>query len=479
MRPMKEPISRREFLETTAAHASSALAGAAIASASLTGVSATCAAQRPPTQQPAKSEIYGPSKSPKPVLGIAEWYCYYVNFDTPPPESDLVEQCVDAHQAVGINHLVWSVGRAVVDYHSSNPRNTLLGELGSSVGGDDWSAVIRPLRKECLVRRAIKVSGERGMKFWGRLGMNRHYGGAKSIGVTSRFSQNNPRFRERRRDGKVDASRLCYAFDEVQTERLDILEEVQQMGVDGLVLDYCRQPPIARYHPRWIELFQQSGGQDPRSWKTPTLDQLTPWFQFRADCLTRFMRDLRKRVRAGELKSGRACPVIARVPCTSLVSNLAAGLDVAAWLREDLVDGLMLSPLVFCASEREPRFADYTKLAHQHGKTCVGGLGSLELIRNHVPRNTGFFHPAPMYRLLARQYEGGVDAMSVYQSESLARMDYLREHLRRVGDPAAVRVRAVSGEPKDISPWLGYDWHTSRKGRFAGYDLAGAGANAL
>lgn len=54
---------------------------------------------------------------------------------------------------------------------------------------------------------------------------------------------------------------MCYAFDEMRQEPLEILVEVQQLGIDGLVLDFCRQPPVARYNARWVELFQQKGRQ--------------------------------------------------------------------------------------------------------------------------------------------------------------------------------------------------------------------------
>ena len=406
-------------------------------------------------------ELFGPSGSPKPVLGIAEWVCYYGNFDVLPPE-DAVEQTVDAHEAVGIRHFVWAIGRAVVDYHSSNPRNTLVGDLGPkdrSKESQIGSALLRLTRRECQFRRAIKVCRERGMKFWGRLCMNRYYNHPHPSGGNSRFGRDNPQCIERARGGGEDRTRLCYAFDEVREERLDILTEVQQLGVDGLLLDFCRQPPITRYHPRWVELYRKAGGHDPRSLKEPTLEQLMPWYQFRADVMTRFMQELRKRVRAGEGQASRPCPIIVRVSATSVLSNLAAGLDVAAWIREDLVDGVMLSPLVFCPQAKELAFEDYVKIAHQHGKTCIGGLGSLDLIQNHVPTNTGFFRPKPMYRLLDRQYAAGVDAMSVYQSESLARMDYLREHLPLVGDPAAVKARAAADPDRQDQSCIGYDWH--------------------
>ena len=249
------------------------------------------------------SELFSRSMSDKPVIGIAEWGVYYQNYDVVPPEEGAIEQTIEAHETVGINHLAWAIGRAVVEYHSSNPRNTLVGELGPEDGdrGSSISATrLRLVRKECQFRRAIKVCRERGMKFWGRLCMNRYYNNPESRSGNSRFGEENPQFWERTRTGGQDRGRLCYAFDEVQEERLDILTEVQQLGVDGLVLDFCRQPPITRYHPRWVELYVKSGGRDPRSWKDPTFEQLIPWFQFRANVVTEFMRELRKRIHAGE-----------------------------------------------------------------------------------------------------------------------------------------------------------------------------------
>lgn len=448
---------------------------------SLQGSSAVVRPESPGTlaEPSSAGSLYGERRGDLPLLGLAEWFCWYVNFSVKPPDQGVIEGCIDAHQAVGIDHLVWSVGRAVVEYHSSNPANTWLGELGgNTIGGDDWTDVFRLFRADCPTRRAIKVCHERGLKCWGRLGMNRHYNAPGWMGVTSRFSLAHPEWRERTRVGRIDNTRLCYAFDEVQAERLGILREVQQLGMDGLVYDFCRQPPITRYHPRWIELYQKTSG---RRLPAGALDEAaqTDWFQFRANIVTAFLRAARDQARAEEKKTGRACPLIARVPATSLRSNLAAGLDISTWLREDFIDGVMLSPLVFCAEAQEFQFATYAKLAHQHGKSCIGGLGSLELIRNHVPTNTGFFQPQAMHRLLALQHEAGVDAMSIYQSESLVRMDYLREHLAVAGDAAAVRVRAKIPDPAPAPPGLGQDWHTSRKGKHPPYTQTAAGEMGL
>ena len=419
-----------------------------------------------------------------PVMGIVEWYCAYLNYGVMPPDDGVIEDCVAVHQAAGINHIVWAVGRAAIEYHSADPRNTLMGELGtrrlqSTPAGEDpaiWEKVGGLLRRECLVRRAIAVCRERKVTSWGRLGMNRHYGTPQTLHVTSKFSRDNPGYRELSRSGNVDGGRLCFAIKAVQAERLRILTEVQSLGFEGLVLDYCRQPPIARYHPEWTEAFRKQNGSDPRS-LAAALDARLPWFQFRADALTEFMREVRVQMRKQEGTLGRPCQLIARIPATSLVSNLAAGLDVARWLKEDLIDGVMLSPLVFCLEAKELDFAGYVALAHRAGKTCIGGLGSLDVMQNHVPRNTGFFAPGPMYQMVHRQYEAGVDAMSVYQTESSLRMDYLQEHLLRVRNRAAVAGRAAP-MPGSL---VGYDWHSAghSKGTFKGYSLTGTGGEPL
>jgi len=50
-----------------------------------------------------------------------------------------------------------------------------------------------------------------------------------------------PQLRERSKRGNEVAGRLCHALEEVQQERIDILLEAQRIGVQGLVLDFCRQ----------------------------------------------------------------------------------------------------------------------------------------------------------------------------------------------------------------------------------------------
>ena len=101
-----------------------------------------------------------------------------------------------------------------------------------------------------------------------------------------------------------------------------------------------------------------------------------------------------------------------------------------------------------------------------HGKICIGGIGSLNLIKNGVHENMGFFHRKPVYRMAHRLYKANADAMSLYQSETLARMGYLKETLKEIGDQELVTHRIEELPEPDIPADypIGLDWHSRVKG---------------
>ena len=400
------------------------------------------------------------------VMGIPEWMCYYANYDQPCPGPDAIEECIDLHRQWGINHLIWNCGRSVVDYWSELPNVTRQCVDNHLVGGQDWSFVTRVMEQICPLREAISLGENRGISILGRLGMNRHYGSTDYAGVTSRFAYDNPHLHERTKLGNPVPHRLCYAAEEVQQERIEILLEIQRIGVDGLVLDYCRQIPILMYHPSLVEPFTAQHGNDPRQIQSRNINDYLSWFQYRADILTGFMQRLRKAVRKQERTLGSTCPIIARVPDNAPWLMIAYGLDIKRWCAEDLIDGLMLSPFPLCLDDPEHYQAYHVQVAHQHNKLCIGGIGSNKLIENRVTKNTGFFHPQPVYEWTDKQYQAGVDAISLYQSETMIRMDYLKETIMTVGDRKIVAERAANlptpNYPANYPICM--DWHTQVPG---------------
>ncbi|MCY3789020.1 MAG: hypothetical protein OXH63_09565 [Gemmatimonadetes bacterium] len=411
-------------------------------------------------------ELRATSGNEKPVFGISEWMCYYANYGKPCPGPKALDECVDLHLQAGCDHLVWNLGRSVVDYWSELPHITRMCENGDQVGGISWSFVHKVMDEVCPLRHALALCHGHGAQLWGRLGMNRHYGRADWIGVTSKLALNNPAFREVTKLGNEDASRLCYALAEVRRERIDILLECQRIGVDGLVLDFCRQMPMLLYHPALVEPFMAETGVDPRAIDSDDFEQYRTWFQYRADVLTGFMTELRRAVSAQEGELGRRCPIVARVPDNARWLMLAYGLDSDRWCEEDLVDGLMLSPFPLTCEDLSLHVSYHTAVAHKYGKLCIGGVGSKGLIESRVEKNTGFYAPQPAYALAARQYAAGVDGMSLYQSETLVRMEYLAQLLRDMGVPAIVAEQAKAlPVPTRPRPEIGMDWHAHMEGR--------------
>jgi hypothetical protein len=133
----------------------------------------------------------------------------------------------------------------------------------------------------------------------------------------------------------------------------------------------------------------------------------------------------------------------------------------------------MLSPFPLCVDDmgRHPEY--HAGVAHRSGKFCIGGVGTRKLIRNGIHSNRGFYHPQPVYALAEHQYRAGVDGMSLYQSETLVRMDYLRTLLREMGDPAIVRRRARTMPFPDFPEGypIGLDWHARPRYSLGGREM--------
>ena len=117
---------------------------------------------------------------------------------------------------------------------------------------------------------------------------------------------------------------------------------------------------------------------------------------------------------------------------------------------------------------------------HRHGKACIGGVGSKCLIEVHKTENTGFYDPQPVYAMADLEYAAGVDAISLYQSESLARMDYLASMLPELARPS-ICARRTAELPRPEFPAnypIACDWHSLPEGQEA-LDVEIAGNQAL
>ncbi len=364
----------------------------------------------------------------KTVWGIAElWQWLYERQATSGHDS---ADCLQAHLDHGINHVLWALGRSTLDYHSSLATSTRYdGDTRpeTQVIGDSF-------RHECSLRAALVFAAEHDMVIYGRLGMNRHYGDALGGGLRSRYIAEHPEWMERQRGGQVDGTKVSFAIPEYRAERIAILLEVARIGAHGLCLDFCRQPPIARYHPQLLDPWMKAGRQDPRGMAVGSPEFLA-WAQHRCDFVNLFMGDLRAGLRKVEQESGRPVPVLVRIPEATFDLNLMEGLDLRTWLKEGWIDEIALDPLWIWDFDYPDTAKPYVELARAHGMKIHGGA-------NTVPGKGVKANARAFLERIARNYDEGVDGIALFQTDTAlldpALQGLLGPLFPSLADPASV-----------------------------------------
>lgn len=343
-------------------------------------------------------------ENPKTVWGIAElWQWLYERQQTSGHDS---ADCLQAHLDHGIRHVLWALGRSTLDYHSSLPTSTLYAgdtRPETKVIGDSF-------REECSLRAALAFAAKHDMVIYGRLGMNRHYGDALGGGLRSEYIARHPEWMERHRGGQIDGTKVCFAIPEVRAERVAILLEAARIGAHGLCLDFCRQPPIARYHPQLLDPWLQEGRDDPRQMTVGSPDFLA-WAQHRSGFVNLLMRDLRAGLREVEQETGRKVPVLVRIPEATLDLNLMEGLDLRTWLKEGWVDEIALDPMWIWDFDYPDTAKPYVELARAHGVKIHGGA-------NTVPGKGVQPNARAFLERIARNYDEGVDGIALFQTDA-------------------------------------------------------------
>ena len=434
------------------------------------------------------------------VQGITEWMLYKKHYkkgdDLKQEDADFVAQRT---KRMGFNTIVWDAGRSVLLYHSKLKNVSMVQDKAP----DKDSPYIKILTDRCQLRYGQMVSKKAGLHFSARLCMNRHY---KKGPGSSDFSINNPQLHCIKEDGSMDHGRLCYFFDEVKKERIDILDEMASIeGVECIQLDFCRQPPMLNHHPKMVEAFVKKHGYSPHDIKTPYFMDRLEWYQFRADIMTDFMRQLKAKV------NGKA-KIEARIPDNAPWLNLYNGFDVVAWCREGLIDKLTLSPLIAYAADPMIYTEYYTTVAHAFGIKCLGGIGSHGLIDPSVQETNHFmlkpdqvkkqykagkmsdmeydrfkkfaamsreeqhlatYNREDIFALAYRIYMAGVDGVSVYQTDTVLSEERILEDIKKLIDPEQTKEEyAKMGYPPLMRTHItGADWHSTVYTGLKGYDI--------
>ena len=379
-----------------------------------------------------------------PIWGVIELGCWIAHVPCFQPTGRDAEECIDAHERCGIRHLVWDLGRSVLVYHSDLPGVTHWWDNAHLAGHRFHDGAVMAMHRDrCQLRAALAYGREKEMVVYGRLCMNRHY--APGTPHRSRFADLHPEWCEQGKDGWIDPSRLCYAIPEYRQERVAILREAAFIGCDGLCLDFCRQPPAARYHPAFLAGYRQRAGKDARALSLAACrEEYLDWCRYRAESVTALLREVKDALDPLRQRYGRPVPVQARIPDDGFEANLIAGFDVETWCREGLVSELALSRLRWLDEYREWSVKPYVALGRETGVPVYAGSNCLPMQAGGWggevnPRGV---NPVVLARRALQDHQAGAQGLSLYQSDTGVRWPGLAEFLPAFSDPAALRALA-------------------------------------
>ena len=363
-------------------------------------------------------------------------------------QGDPVDHILARHKALGVNQVIWNLGRSYVDFHADHPLVTRWGQLTMERGLADQMTPSQARhmadfgRRDPLAR-AIDVAGELTMPIWGWLCMNRFYPHNPPMTNQTHFwCEHREEMAEYHKDGVRDESRLCYAFPEYRQERLAAISEAARIegprsgqGVQIIVLDFCRQPPMLMYHPRLCDEYQREAGDDPRQILAVDLGRFTPWVRWRADILTRFVREAHAELDRVGAELGRRVGLAVRITDQGPHINLLEGVDIEAYCREGVIDAIVTSPLNWIRTVLRHDLRPYVALGRRYGIRAIAGVCLNQLTRFHgIPGSTS---GVSLARRAHECQSQGADGIAFYQSESGLEFDDFDQFVPAFADPAA------------------------------------------
>jgi hypothetical protein len=247
---------------------------------------------------------------------------------------------------------------------------------------------------------------QQGTPFFPRVRMNSHYVIDPSHPGYGSFRRDRPdlligRPGEHLPEGSLEwaiRTGKNYAFAEVrQYMEAIICECFERFDVDGVELDFMR-------HPGWFRIEEA---------------------QANAYLMTDLVRRVRQRLRRLDETQGRRQRLLVRVPPT-LADSLRTGLDVAAWMMEDLVDIVVVGGGFIPYETPVHEFVD---AAHGTGCRIYGCIEATRYIDTRHLRG-----------LASRWYEDGADGIYLYNFYTMA-PDWNQRLFDELASPARMASR--------------------------------------
>jgi hypothetical protein len=372
-------------------------------------------------------KLYGIAEAPG-LLYDAHFDGTRSTFPVLRPGEDIVEHIFRRHQELGVEQVIWQLGRSFLTYHTEHPLLTVQGSLTRAHGLEhelpphlgEW---LDYLERACPLRRALDQGAARNMPVWGWLCMNRNYSlGSGMVHASQFWVDNHEEMGEYSKTGERDLSRLCYGYPEYQEERLAaVLEAARATGpisgrhLDTIVLDFVRQPPILQYHPLLCDGYTAQGGGDPRQLQAQHAAAFLDWCRWRASLLSGFLRQVRAALGALGDQLGHRFRLVPRVTDLGPNINMIEGVDLRTWCAEGLIDGILTSPLNWARTVWEHDLRPYVTLAQDHAIPVIAGVCLNQQTRFH--RVSGSVNLAVLARRVSDYQLQGASGIAFYQSE--------------------------------------------------------------
>jgi hypothetical protein len=355
----------------------------------------------------------------------------------PPPDSDLIglldfaddadtsepplqeaASAVYQHALAGYSSIWWKVYAVRCEYHTAigSMRTTSHGD--GSTSGIPTKGVGALLRQYDTMRQAVQTAREQKLLIfgWVRISNETSLAGHQFCADTP-FHQAHPDAVQCSREG-VKSPRLSFAYEAVRRHKIDLICEMAAYGMDGIAIDVLRHPPMVDYDLPVVEAFLLQTDQDPRRMEN---DGSEEWLRFRAEVFTQFLRETRAVLHS---QSEKPVSLVLRI-FDQPWSNLKAGCDVETWMREGLVDGLLLAPHLATAGDY-PNHMDVRPFVEMSQKYSGGRIK----IWGQVWRYGSGYHAAMLAKSL---YDQGVNGVAFYESNHTVFAAALRRELWRFG----------------------------------------------
>jgi hypothetical protein len=217
-------------------------------------------------------------------------------------------------------------------------------------------------------------------------------------------------------DGHVYVPNLSFAYSTVRRFVLDVIAEALERDIAGVTIDYLRHPPFFGFEPPAVASFKARHDVDPPG------PEPEVWWRHRAAYLTDMMRKARAILDQAEKRYGHRVRLAARVDHKN---HLEWGQDIETWIKEGVLDILIISQLGFGGFEID--LAPFRKM--MKGTDCKLFVGEECTLEGREPTpederaeargekvevTTRYMTPVELCRRALRWYAEGADGIQFF-----------------------------------------------------------------